>query len=108
MISIIFLVKNDWKGPTSKIWGDDQCNSLGNLATSYGVDGCKQACEQKLGCTAINYNHINGGCTLKECVVPVPVPLSYYPKHKGYYITGIKTYIIYKSETVARLFVAFI
>ena len=88
-----------WKGPTSKIWGDDQCTSLENL---YGHIGeCKQACGEKAGCNAFNYKTVGStGCSLRKCSMPVPYPSWSYANYKGYYLATGKNKLMRYHKTV--------
>ena len=75
-----------WEGPTRKIWSDIQCSNLQNLPSDYDKQRCKQACRQKRGCTAFNYNKM-GGCVLRACSSRIPAPAWDHFDHEGYYLT---------------------
>ena len=65
-----------WFGPTKKVWGDDQCKSLGESSWYINIGACKDACEKWGSCNAIVVKDANYGffCNLKECDFPVPKP----------------------------------
>jgi len=82
--------QSNWNGPTSNIWGDDQCTMVGGLGPWWGhsaltADQCKQGCEMTPGCNAINYGN-DGNCVFRECAFLVPVPSWNFVGFSGYYI----------------------
>ena len=74
-------------GPTPKIWRDSQCTNLKNLDASNNLEDCKRECLVAHGCNAINYAN-TGGCALRKCPIPVPVPSNMYSGFNGYYFNG--------------------
>ena len=76
-------------GPTPKIWGDSQCTNVQNLDASNNLESCKDRCLIAQGCNAINYKN-TGGCALRKCPIPVPVPSRILSGFNGYYFNGNK------------------
>ena len=74
-------------GPTPKIWRDSQCTNLQNLDASNNLESCKRECLVAQGCNAINYGN-TGGCALRKCPIPVPVPSNMHSGFNGYYLSG--------------------
>jgi len=62
-----------------KLWSDSQCAYMGHI-NKYSIEDCKTACKKKSGCTAFNFC---GGCHLRGCNVPAPVPTSSHPGCEG-------------------------
>ena len=87
-----------WNGPTSKIWGNSQCQKLEDLPSAYDVTKCKRSCEANPVCSAFNYLP-NYGCVLRACGLPVPVPTLALGNYEGYYLNqGTKTLIVLKHN----------
>merc|ERR1712218_373518 len=81
-----FICKKEkyWGGPTTKIWDDNQCTNIENKDSSHTLEDCKQACQASESCTAINFDKL-GGCALRACTLPVPVPNWDHQDYEGYY-----------------------
>ena len=85
-MKLYFLAITSWEGPTRNTWTDIQCSDLQNLPSDYDKQRCKQACRQKRGCTAFNYNKM-GGCVLRACSPRIPAPAWDHFGYEGYYLT---------------------
>ena len=46
------------------------------------LQGCKDVCMKKQGCTGFNYNHKTRSCVMRGCSLPVEPPARNY--HDGY------------------------
>ena len=95
MTTSFHSTKSEWTGPTSKIWRDNQCPNLQNLANHHTVGSCKQACRKKEGCTAFNYNK-KVGCALRAC----PSSVLHVPSWK---LEGWEGYFFDKSKKICLL-----
>ena len=86
----VFISGNVWEGPTSNIWTDEQCDNIRNMDISNNFEACQSACQEDENCSAINFK-TTGGCTLRACPYPVPVPIDTLSDFVGYYkLSGIK------------------
>ena len=57
---------------------------------SNNLEACQSACEEDKTCSAINF-YSTGGCTLRACDYPMPVPSRTLSNFVGYYkLSGIK------------------
>ena len=57
---------------------------------SNNFEACQSACQEDENCSAINFK-TTGGCTLRACPYPVPVPIDTLSDFVGYYkLSGIK------------------
>jgi len=78
-----------WKGPTTFIWTNSQCNHLNSYDNSYSLEDCKFACEENENCTAITFHNAGGCtspcCTLRKCPLPAPPPSWDLNGWNGYY-----------------------
>jgi len=73
-----------WYGPFNNHWGDQSC---GNVGWKDGnLQDCQEACSKEAGCNAINTQFSAGGCVLRACPEPIPLPTDYYSTVKGYTI----------------------
>ena len=77
-----FSAADGFDGPTSKIWSDDQCNSLG-IHYAIGTNRCQTKCSETADCSAVNYEVST--CVLLGCTQPVhPAPSEEKDGWKGY------------------------
>ena len=68
-----------WK--TSKNdFSNRECPNIGRVRES--LQGCKDVCMVKQGCTGFNYNHKTRSCVMRGCSLPVKRPARNY--HDGY------------------------
>ena len=77
-----------WVGPYDRVWNDDCCSEIFRKSWIY-VTECKAVCEETPTCTAINWDVIDGNCSVLACSVPVPPPTSNLESYVGYYISPI-------------------
>ena len=57
-----------------------ECPNIGRLREN--LQGCKDVCMVKQGCTGFNYNHKTRSCVMRGCSLPVKPPARNY--HDGY------------------------
>ena len=53
------------------------------------VTECKAVCEETPTCTAVNWEVIDGNCSVLACSLPVPPPTTKLDSYVGYYISPI-------------------
>ena len=79
LIGHCFLTGEVWK--TSKNdFRNRECPNIGRVRES--LQGCKDVCMVKQGCTGFNYNHKTRSCVMRGCSLPVEPPARNY--HDGY------------------------
>ena len=71
LIGHYFSTGEVWK--TSKNdFSNRECPNIGRVRES--LQGCKDVCMVKQGCTGFNYNHKTRSCVMRGCSLPVKPP----------------------------------
>jgi hypothetical protein len=78
---------NGYYGPNSKIWNDTDCRNIG-ISNQSTVTGCQNYCNNTAGCSAINYNPLQGDSRFGDCIArgcpSGKAPSWNYPPYTGY------------------------